>query len=107
MLNKLLFKKISFLILKINFLYKIEGTFSILKNLSVPPKTYSMRKGPLIRYSVDLALAYETGQVNRKRKAPSCPKQEVEKQLHTPRDLTGTILAFGKKMVNLRSRRIK
>ncbi|KAF4109440.1 uncharacterized protein KIAA2012 isoform X2 [Onychostoma macrolepis] len=63
----------------------------------VPPKTYSTRRGPLILYSEDLALAYRTGQVNRKRMAPSCPKQEVEKQLHTLQDLTGAILAFGKK----------
>ncbi|XP_043104126.1 trichohyalin isoform X2 [Puntigrus tetrazona] len=63
----------------------------------VPPKTYSTRRGPLILYSEDLARAYKTGQVNRKRKAQSCPKQEVEKQLHTLQDLTGAILAFGKK----------
>ncbi|XP_016424469.1 titin homolog [Sinocyclocheilus rhinocerous] len=63
----------------------------------VPPKTYSTRRGPLILYSEDLALAYRSGQVNRKRKAPSCPKQEAEKQLHTLQDLTGAILAFGKK----------
>ncbi|RXN28053.1 titin-like protein [Labeo rohita] len=62
----------------------------------VPPKTYSTRRGPLILYSEDLALAYRSGQVNRKRKALSCPKQEVEKQLHTLQDLTGAILAFGK-----------
>uniref|UniRef100_A0A8C2C497 Uncharacterized protein n=1 Tax=Cyprinus carpio TaxID=7962 RepID=A0A8C2C497_CYPCA len=64
-----------------------------------PPKTYSTRRGPLILYSEDLALAYRSGQVNRKRKAPSCPKQEAEKQLHTLQDLTGAILAFGKRKV--------
>ncbi|KAK7153885.1 hypothetical protein R3I94_007291 [Phoxinus phoxinus] len=68
-----------------------------------PPKTYSTRRGPLILYSEDLALAYRSGQVNRKRKAPSCPKQEVEKQLHTLQDLTGAILAFGKKKAKVGS----
>ncbi|XP_051998755.1 uncharacterized protein LOC127655151 [Xyrauchen texanus] len=63
----------------------------------VPPKTYSTRRGPLILYSEDLALSYQSGQVNRKRKAPSCPKQELENQLHTLQDLTGAILAYGKK----------
>lgn len=72
----------------------------------MPPKTYSTRRGPLILYSEDLALAYQSGQVNRKRKAPSCPKQEVEKQLRTLQDLTGAILAFGKKKVNLCKRRM-
>ncbi|XP_026074539.1 uncharacterized protein KIAA2012 homolog isoform X2 [Carassius auratus] len=64
-----------------------------------PPKTYSTRRGPLILYSEDLALAYRSCQVNRKRKALSCPKQEAEKQLHTLQDLTGAILAFGKRKV--------
>ncbi|CAM4605138.1 unnamed protein product [Leuciscus chuanchicus] len=68
-----------------------------------PPKTYSTRRGPLILYSEDLALAYQSGQVNRKRKAPCCPKQEVEKQLHTLQDLTGAILAFGKKKAKVGS----
>ncbi|KAI2660516.1 hypothetical protein H4Q32_008101 [Labeo rohita] len=45
----------------------------------VPPKTYSTRRGPLILYSEDLALAYRSGQVNRKRKALSCPKQEGDR----------------------------
>ncbi|KAK2905207.1 hypothetical protein Q8A67_007006 [Cirrhinus molitorella] len=65
----------------------------------VPPKTYSTRRGPLILYSEDLALAYQSGQVNRKRKALSCPKQEAKKQLHTLQDLTGAILAFGRNKV--------
>ncbi|XP_056610553.1 uncharacterized protein LOC130427264 isoform X2 [Triplophysa dalaica] len=63
----------------------------------VPPKTYSTRRGPLILYSEDIALSYQACQVNRKRKALTGPKQEVEYHLHTLQDLTGAILAYGKK----------
>nr|XP_055072213.1 trichohyalin [Misgurnus anguillicaudatus] len=62
-----------------------------------PPKTYSTRRGPLILYSEDLALSYQPGTVNRKRKAPSGSKHEVDYHLHTLQDLTGAILAYGKK----------
>ncbi|XP_073668095.1 uncharacterized protein KIAA2012 homolog isoform X2 [Paramisgurnus dabryanus] len=62
-----------------------------------PPKTYSTRRGPLILYSEDLALSYQPGTLNRKRKAPSGSKHEVDFHLHTLQDLTGAILAYGKK----------
>ncbi|TRY66608.1 hypothetical protein DNTS_025351 [Danionella cerebrum] len=69
---------------------------------SVPPKTFSTRRGPLILYSEDLASTYQSGLANRKRKAPSCSKQDAEKQLNMLQDLTGAIPAFGKKKLCLK-----
>ncbi|XP_058889535.1 uncharacterized protein KIAA2012 homolog isoform X3 [Acipenser ruthenus] len=66
-----------------------------------PPKTYSTRKGPLILYSEDLALSsWQPGGPGRKRKGlhgHGRYGRDMELQLHTLRDLTGAILAYGNK----------
>ncbi|XP_041117260.1 uncharacterized protein KIAA2012-like [Polyodon spathula] len=66
-----------------------------------PPKTYSTRKGPLILYSEDLALSsWHPGGQGRKRKGlhgHGRYGRDMELQLHTLRDLTGAILAYGNK----------
>ncbi|XP_062312761.1 uncharacterized protein LOC134017299 isoform X2 [Osmerus eperlanus] len=64
----------------------------------VPPKTYSTRRGPLFLYSEDLA-SMTTGlpEASRKRQVSQQSRQEMDLHLHTLRDLTGAILAYGKK----------
>lgn len=64
----------------------------------VPPKTYTTRKGHLILYSEDLVSSSSQSAANRKGLGS---KQEADQPLHTLRDLTGAILAYRRKQVNV------
>ncbi|XP_045567067.1 uncharacterized protein [Salmo salar] len=70
------------------------------------PKTYSTRQGPLFLYYQEMAMTSSflsscpSGSEDiRKRLASQHSRQEVELQLNTLRDLTGAILAYGKKQL--------
>nr|XP_033802856.1 uncharacterized protein KIAA2012 homolog isoform X2 [Geotrypetes seraphini] len=66
-------------------------------NLS-PPKTYSTKRGALVLYSEDLALpAWQLTGGRQVRHGHKYRRKKVEIELHTLRDLTGAILAYGRK----------
>ncbi|XP_055733504.1 uncharacterized protein KIAA2012 homolog isoform X2 [Salvelinus fontinalis] len=70
------------------------------------PKTYSTRQGPLFLYYQEMAMTSSFlsscpsgSEEIRKRQVSQHSRQEVELQLNTLRDLTGAILAYGKKQL--------
>ncbi|CDQ95200.1 unnamed protein product, partial [Oncorhynchus mykiss] len=70
------------------------------------PKTYSTRQGPLFLYYQEMAMTSSflsscpsVSEDIRKGQASQHSRQEVELQLNTLRDLTGAILAYGKKQL--------
>uniref|UniRef100_H3B3C1 Uncharacterized protein n=1 Tax=Latimeria chalumnae TaxID=7897 RepID=H3B3C1_LATCH len=64
-------------------------------------KTFSTRKGALILYSEDLALSsWQPRGTSKGWRGHGSHRKKLKVQLHTLKDLTGAILAYGNKQVN-------
>ncbi|XP_075464719.1 uncharacterized protein KIAA2012 homolog isoform X3 [Ascaphus truei] len=67
---------------------------------ALPPKTYSTRKGALVLYSEDLALPSWHGTRDRLiNRSHRHKRKRFKLELNTLQDLTGAILAYGRKQV--------
>ncbi|KAM4626934.1 uncharacterized protein KIAA2012 homolog [Discoglossus pictus] len=77
----------------------LTGTYAPQGHWELPtPKTFSTRKGALVLYSEDLALpAWYRPRYRRRQKSHRRKWKSFNLQLNTLRDLTGAILAYGRK----------
>ncbi|KAM8934105.1 uncharacterized protein KIAA2012 homolog [Pelodytes ibericus] len=76
----------------------LSGCYGSHGYLEIPPhKTYSTKKGALVLYSEDLALPWHGTHGRKIKKGHKYKRKKFKLELNTLQDLTGAILAYGRK----------